>query len=60
VFSNLQKTCDLSAENPVALDKILGMSHAFRQGDEIKYSSGMSRAQGSDEQFVILQYTRIT
>jgi hypothetical protein len=41
-----------------ALDEILGMSHAFRQGDEMKHLSGASQSQRADKQFVILQYSK--
>src|SRR6266436_2676306 len=40
----------------IALDEIGGLSHAFRQGDEMKHSSGVSQSRRGDEQFVILQY----
>ena len=58
-FSNPPKIHSRSAENMVALDEIGGLSHAFRQGDEMKHSSGMSQSQRGDEQFVILQYPLI-
>ena len=42
----------------IVLDEILGLSHTFRQGDEMKHLSGMSQSQGADEQFVRLQYPK--
>src|SRR6267154_1454693 len=55
-FSNPLKKHSRSAENMVALDEIGSLSHTFRQGDEMKHSSGVSQSQRGDEQFVILQY----
>ncbi len=55
-FSNPPKIHSRSAENMIALDEIGGLSHAFRQGDEMKHSSGVSQSRRGDEQFVILQY----
>ena len=60
LFSNPPKIHIQSAENMVALDEIGGLSHAFRQGDEMEHLSGMSQSWRGDEQFVILQYMAIT
>jgi len=59
-FSNPPKIHSRSAENMVALDEIGSLSHTFRQGDEMKHSSGVSQSQRGDEQFVILQYPLLT